>query len=464
MSSLLIKEADLIVTMDRKFTEIKNGDIYIEGPEIKEIGKGLKAKADKVINASGMVVYPGFVNTHHHFYQTLTRNIPKVQDAKLFDWLINLYELWREIDSEAIYYSTLVAISELLLTGCTTTSDHLYLFPQAIKENLIDEEIKAAEKAGMRFIPTRGSMSRGKSDGGLPPDDVIQSEDEIILDSERLIQKYHNPDKFSMLKIALAPCSPFSVTTELMKQTAELSKKYHVRCHTHIAETMDENEFCLQEYGKRPVAYMEEAGWLGENFWFAHCVHLNDDEIRVMAKTKTGVAHCPVSNLRLGSGIAPIGKMLESGVHVSLGVDGSASNDSSNFLFEMKTAMLIHRVRSGVDSMPARKVLSMATKGGAKVLGWDEIGSLEKGKAADLAIFDLNTIGYAGALHDKASAILYAGNSQTTAYTIVNGEVLVEKGKLTKIKTEEVIRKANEISAKMIRKASAKTGIDFYSK
>ncbi len=451
MNTLLIKNADLIVTMDEDLSEIKNGDIYIEGHEIKDIGTNLAYKVDKTINASGMVVYPGFINTHHHFYQTLTRNIPKVQDVKLFDWLVNLYEIWREITPEAIYYSAIVAISELLLTGCTTSSDHLYLFPEKINENLIDYEIKAAKEMGIRFIPTRGSMSRGTSDGGLPPDDLVQKEDKILKNSEQLIQKYHNPDKFSMLKIALAPCSPFSVTSELMKQTAQLAKKYNVRCHTHIAETEDENQYCLKEYGKRPLAYMEEVEWLGENFWYAHCVHLNDNEIKLMAQTKTGVSHCPVSNLRLGSGIAPISKMLENGVPVSLGVDGSASNDSSNYLFEMKTAMLIHRIKSGVDSMPARQVLKMATNGGAEILGWKEIGSLEKCKAADIAIFNLNKIGYAGALHDRATAILFAGDSQIAEYTIVNGEIIVEKGQIKKINTNEIIQKANSIAKEMVK-------------
>lgn len=452
----------MIVTMDSQQNELTNTDIYIEGPEIKDIGKNLDYQSDRTIDASGMVIYPGFVNTHHHFYQTLTRNIPKVQDAKLFDWLKNLYEIWRELTPEAVYESALVAMAEMLLTGCTTSSDHLYLFPDKVNESLIDYEIKAAQDIHMRFIPTRGSMSRGTSDGGLPPDDVVQAEDEILKDSERLIQKYHNTEKFSMLKISLAPCSPFSVTTELLKKTAELAQKYKVRCHTHIAETEDEEEYCLNQYGKRPVPYMEEANWLGENFWYAHCVYLNDEEIKLMADTKTGVAHCPVSNLRLGSGIAPIAKMLKKNVRVGLGVDGSASNDSSNYLFEMKTAMLIHRVKSGVDSMPARKVLKMATKGGAEILGWNEIGSIEKGKAADLAIFNLNTIGYTGALHDKATAVLYAGDSQITEYTIVNGEIVVEKGKITKINSDQLITKANKIAQDMVNRAKQKTNIDFY--
>ncbi|MDD5066476.1 MAG: amidohydrolase family protein, partial [bacterium] len=310
-----------------------------------------------------------------------------------------------------------------------------------------------------RFMPTRGSMSRGKSKGGLPPDGVVQTEDEILKDSERLIQKYHNTEKFSMLRIGLGPCSPFSVTTELLKQTAELGKKYRVKCHTHIAETEDENGFCLKTVGMRPVDYMKSCGWLGKDFWYAHCVHLNDSEIRLMAETGTGVAHCPVSNLRLGSGIAPVARMLENKVRVGLAVDGSASNDSSNYLLEMKIAMLIHRIKSGVDSMPARNVLKMATRGGADILGWDEAGSIEKGKAADLAVFNLNQIGYAGALHCKSSSVLYAGDSQTTEYTIVNGQVVVDKGKIKNVDTEKLFKKHNRISDKLVDQACQKTGV-----
>lgn len=464
MSSILIKNAEVIVTMDPHLDEIKNGDIFIEGREIKDIGKNLNYKSDRIIDARGMVVYPGFINTHHHLYQTLTRNIPLIQDVKLFDWLINLYEIWRELTPEAVYISALVGMSELLLTGCTTTTDHFYVFPKNQPGDLIDYEIKAAREIGIRFIPTRGSMSRGKSKGGLPPDDVVQTEDEIMKDCERLVQKYHNPERFSMLKIAVAPCSPFSVTTELLKETSEMSKKYNIRCHTHIAETLDEEEYCINIYGKRPVEYMEEVGWLGENFWYAHCIYLNDDEIKLLAETKTGVAHCPVSNLRLGSGIAPVAKMLANNVRVGLAVDGSASNDSSNMLAEMRQAMLVHRVKSGVDSMPAYDVLKMATSYGAQILGWNEIGTIEKGKAADIVIFNLNNIAYAGALHSPATAVLFAGDSQVAEYTIVNGEIVVEQGNIVKIDTEEIFYKANEIAKSMIENASKRTGIEYYKR
>ena len=464
MGTILIKNAEVIVTMDDNLTEIKNGDIYIEGNKIQDVGKSLDYRADKVINASGMVVYPGFVNTHHHLYQTLTRNIPTIQDVKLFDWLVNLYEIWRELTPEAVYVSALVGMAELLLTGCTTTTDHFYVFPKNQPKDLIDYEIKAAQEIGIRFIPTRGSMNRGKSKGGLPPDDIVQTEDEIMKDCERLIKKYHNTARYSMLKIGVAPCSPFSVTTELLKQTAEFAKKYNIRCHTHIAETIDEEEYCINTYGKRPVEYMEEVGWLGENFWYAHCIYLNENEIKIMAETKTGVAHCPISNLRLGSGIAPIAKMLENNVRVGIAVDGSASNDSSNMLAEMRQALLIHRIKTGVDSMPAYKVLKMATKQGAQILGWNEIGSIEKGKAADIAIFNLNNIAYAGALHDPASAILFSGNSQIAEYTIVQGEIIVDKGNLIKINTDDVFYKANEIAKNMIKNAEQKTGIKYFER
>lgn len=461
MKTLLIKNADLIVTMDSRNTMVRNADIFIEGPAISAIGRNLRRRAQRTIRAEGMVVYPGFVNTHHHLYQTLTRNIPAVNNAKLFDWLTLLYGIWRELTPGAVYTSALTGMSELLLTGCTTTTDHLYLFPQSQPKDLIDHEIRAARDIGIRFAPTRGSMTRGKSKGGLPPDDVCQTEEEVLKDSERLIRKYHDAKKYSMLKIGLGPCSPFSITTELLKETAALGKKYGVRCHTHIAETKDEDEFCKQTLGMRPVEYMESCGWLGREFWYAHCVHLNSDEIGLLARTKTGVAHCPVSNLRLGSGIAPVAEMLERGVPVGLAVDGSASNDSSNFLFEMKTALLVHRIKSGPGSMSASRVLSMATRGGASVLGFDEIGSLEPGQAADLALFSLDHIGYAGALHDRSSAVLYAGDSQITAYTIVNGSVVAEKGRIVKIDMKKLVKKQNSTASDMLARAAERTGIRY---
>ncbi|MBN1898664.1 MAG: 8-oxoguanine deaminase [Spirochaetes bacterium] len=460
MSSILIKNADMIVTMDKGKRQIKNGDIYIEGCEIKDIGRNLKKKAIRTIKASGMVVYPGFVNTHHHFYQTLTRCIPALEDAKLFDWLTGLYEIWRHLTPEAVYISALVALSELVLTGCTATTDQFYLFPKDQPKDLIDHEIQAAREIGIRFIPTRGGMSCGRSSGGLPPDDVIQSEDKILQDYERLIKKYHDSSKFSMLKIGLGPCSPFSVTKELLEQTARFGKEYRVKCHTHIAETLDEEKYCLKNFGKRPVEYMAELDWLGENFWYAHCIHLKDEEIRLLGKTGTGVAHCPVSNLRLGSGIAPVAKMIDNNVPVGLAVDGSASNDSSSILREMKQALLVHRIKSGVDSMPAERVFEMACCHGSRILGFEQSGSIEKGKAADLAIFQIDGIGYAGCF-DPASSLLFAGESDIACYTIINGKIVVENKSIVGLDTEELYHKANRIARKMLQSASKDTGIDY---
>lgn len=451
--SILIKNASWIFTADDKKTELKNYDIYIEGPEIKKIGKNLKVKAKKTINAKNCLVLPGFVNTHHHLYQTLTRNIPQVQDAKLFDWLVFLYEVWRNLDEEWVNVSTLVGTGELLLTGCTTTSDHLYLFPKKSSKYLIDAEIEAAKEIGIRFTATRGSMSRGRSKGGLPPDDVVQSEDEIMKDSERLVHKYHNSEKFSMTHIALAPCSPFSVTTELLKLSAEMAKKWGVRLHTHLAETIDEEEYCKKVYKMRPLEYMESVGWLENgNSWFAHCVYINEEEAKKMGKTQTAVAHCPSSNLRLGSGIAPIRMFLKHNVPVSIGVDGSASNDMSNMLMETRMAMLVSRVKDSVNSMPARDALYLATRGGAKALGRDDIGSIEVGKAADIIIYDLNKIDYAGSIYDPVASILFCGTNQRTKYTIVNGKIVVKEGKLVNIDEIKLKEKADKIVKKLISK------------
>lgn len=451
MKSLLIKNALLLATMDDARTKISGGSIYIEGNIIRAIGKTVRKKATRTLDASGCVVLPGFVNLHHHLYQTLNRNLPAVQNAKLFDWLIYLYEIWRKIDPDWVYVSTQVGLGELLLTGCTTSTDHFYVFPKNQPKDLLDFEIEAAKKIGIRFHPCRGSMSRGKSKGGLPPDDVVQKEDEILADCERVISKFHDASSLSMLRIALAPCSPFSVTDELLKQTVELARKKGVHCHTHLAETLDEEEFCIQTHGVRPLKYMEQVGWLGKDVWYAHAVYLNSDELRKMAKTQTGVAHCPSSNLRLGSGIAPIREMLSAGVPVGLGVDGSASNDSCDMLGELRQAMLVHRIKSGVGAMPAEDVFWMATRGGAKILGREkEIGSLETGKAADLAIFDLNRLAYAGAMEDPLAALLFCGDSHIAKWVIVNGKIVVEHGALTTVNEDKLTQKANLLARKIL--------------
>ena len=454
MKKILIKNALVLATMDGGGREIQGGEGYIEGPEIKRVGKNLKVKADTVIDAKGCVVLPGFVNTHHHLYQTLTRNLPKVQDAKLFDWLIYLYDIWKHINPEAVYASTQAGLGELLLTGCTTSSDHLYVFPKKDSAFFIDTQIEAARELGIRFHAVRGSMSRGRSKGGLPPDSVVQTEDFIMKDCERLVNKFHDARAFAMTQVALAPCSPFSVTTELLKLTAVMAKKWGVRMHTHLAETIDEEAFCKKLFKMRPLEYMESVGWVSEgNAWFAHCVYINEAEAKKMGKTKTGVAHCPCSNLRLGSGIAPIRMFLKHKVPVGLAVDGSASNDSSDMLGEVRQAMLVQRVKAGVEAMPARDAFKLATLGGASVLGRNDIGSIEPGKAADIAIFDVSGLDFVGSKSDPLASLLFCGASHRTKYTIVNGKVVVKNGRLVNVDEFKLAERANKAAASLYRKA-----------
>jgi cytosine/adenosine deaminase-related metal-dependent hydrolase len=357
------------------------------------------------------------------------------------------------VTPEGVYVSSQVGLGELLLTGCTTSSDHFYLFPGGRSADLIDREIEGARDLGMRFHACRGSMSRGKSKGGLPPDDVVQTEDEILKDCERLVGRYHDPKAFAMTRVALAPCSPFSVTTELLKLSAEMAKKWGVRLHTHLAETIDEEEYCLHLHKMRPLAYMESVGWLeGGRSWFAHCVHMNEAESKLMGRTATGVAHCPSSNLRLGSGIAPLRMYLSHKVPVGLGVDGSASNDCSAMLAEVRQAMLVARVKSGVASMPARDALWVATRGGAEVLGRDDIGELSPGKAADLSIFDVSGIDFAGSLSDPVAAVVFCGASHKARHVLVNGRQVVKDGRLVNVDEAALARKANKLSMDMLNK------------
>ena len=455
--TVLIKNALVLATMDEKGREIKGCDVFIEGPEIRKVGKNLKVKADTVIDAKGCVVLPGFVNTHHHLYQVLTRNLPKAQDSKLFDWLTYLYDIWKFVDPEAVYASAQAGLGELLLTGCTTSSDHLYLFPQKNSAQFIDTQIEAAREVGMRFTATRGSMSRGRSNGGLPPDSVVQTEDFIMKDCERLVHKFHDTGKFAMTNVALAPCSPFSVTTELLKITAEMARKWGVRMHTHLAETIDEEAFCKQLFKMRPLEYMESVGWVSEgNAWFAHCVYINEAEAKRMGKTGTGVAHCPCSNLRLGSGIAPIRMFMKHNVPVGIAVDGSASNDASDMLGEIRQAMLVQRVKAGVEAMPARDAFRLATRGGASVLGRSDIGSIEPGKAADIAVFDVSGLDFAGSQSDPLASLLFCGASHRTKYTLVNGEVVVKNGRLAKVDEVKLAARANKAAAGLYRRAGIK--------
>jgi len=462
MSRLLIKNIHTLVTMAASEDPLHDVDLLAVDGKIEAIGPGIEAgPGDEVLDGRWRVVYPGFINTHHHLYQTLTRNLPKVQDAKLFDWLIGLYEVWRELGPEAVELSTRVGLGELLLSGCTTTTDHFYVFPRSAPEEFIDIEIDTAAGMGMRFHPTRGSMSRGRSDGGLPPDDVVQAPGAILKDCERVVAKYHDPEPFAMCRIALAPCSPFSVTTELMKETAVFARERKLRLHTHLCETKDEEAFCLEKLGKRPLDYMEEVGWTGNDVWYAHGIYFNDGELQRLADTKTGVAHCPGSNLRLGSGICRVPKMMELGVPVGLAVDGSASNDSSSMTREMQLALLVHRVGTAVDAMPPRRVLELATRGGAAVLGHPELGVLAPGKAADLAAFRLDRIDYAGAMHDPASALLFCGAGPRADLTVVAGKVLVRGGKLEGVDEEKLFHDANKVSDRMVQAAEKTTGAKY---
>jgi cytosine/adenosine deaminase-related metal-dependent hydrolase len=459
MSTLKIKNIATLVTMDDQRRELHHTNLYIKDGFIHTIGAlgDMPAKADQEIDLSGHIVFPGFVNTHHHFYQTLTRAVPKAQDVNLFNWLVTLYPIWARMTPEHIYLSTQTALAELALSGCTTASDHLYLFPNGSR---LDDEIHAAAEVGLRLHASRGSMSLGESDGGLPPDSVVDSEEAILADSQRLIETYHDPSPGSMVQIVLAPCSPFSVTDELMRQSAALAREYGVHLHTHLAETKDEEDFCIEKFGHRPVAYMQAVNWIGSDVWFAHSVHVDEDEIQLYADTGCGVAHCPSSNMRLASGIAPILHMLTKGVKVGLGVDGSASNDGSHLLGEARQAMLLARLhaglggasRSGEDAPPlmsARQALEIATRGGAAVLGRDDIGSLAVGKCADLFAIKLNRLDYAGALHDPVAAALFCA-PQTVDVNIVGGNLIVKDGKLVTIDVPNLVIRHNQAAAQLL--------------
>ena len=449
--AILLKNIYALMTDPAKPT-LYNQDLLIEGKRITKIGKDLQApERARVIDASRLAVVPGFVNTHHHFYQTLTRNLPAVQDAKLFDWLVYLYEVWKYIDEEAVYWSSLLAMTELLKTGCTCTTDHHYVFPKHCEgKDLTGAQFEAADRLGMRFSPTRGSMSLSKKDGGLPPDTVVQTEEKILEDSERVIKKYHDPDPMGMHKVVLAPCSPFSVTKRCMLESARLARKYNVRIHTHLCETMDEEEQCKAMYGLRPLELMQECEMIGEDVFYAHGIWFNDDELKTLARTKTHIAHCPSSNMRLGSGICRTREMLDLGINIGIAVDGSASNDSSDMLGEMRNALLLGRVKYGSQALTARDVFKMGSENGAKMLNFQNVGRLEEGWAADLACFDISGIAYAGSHSDPIAALLFCGCDHTAEYTIVNGQVVVDKRHVVGVDETGLAIKANEISDRLL--------------
>jgi cytosine/adenosine deaminase-related metal-dependent hydrolase len=460
MATLLVKNAALLVTMDQSRREITGGGIFARDGFIEQVGPTaeLPETADEVLDLKGCLVMPGLVNTHHHFYQTLTRVVPKAQNANLFNWLKTLYPIWARMTPDDIYVSTQTALAELALSGCTTASDHLYLFPNGSK---LDDEIHAGLEFGLRLHASRGSMSLGESKGGLPPDSVVDTEEHILTDSVRLIEQYHDPRPGAMTRIVLAPCSPFSVSGELMKQSAVLAREYGVNLHTHLAETEDEQEFCLQKFGHRPVAYMQSVNWVGRDVWFAHAVHVNTEEIKVFASEGCGVAHCPSSNMRLASGIAPLWEYLQAGVKVGLGVDGSASNDGSHMLEEARQAMLLARLGAGLKGaslsseiarplLTARQALETATLGGASVLGRTDIGSLDKGKCADFIAINLHRLGYAGALHDPVAALVFC-SPQMVDYNVVHGRVIVREGNLTTIDLPKHIEIHNAAARRLLQ-------------
>jgi len=428
MNTLLLRHAERIVTMDDARREIADGAVLIEDNVITAVGPSdeLPDSADEVIDCPGMVLLPGLVNTHHHLYQSLTRAVPAAQDANLFGWLTALYPIWAGLRAEDIYVSARLGLAELLLSGCTTAADHLYLFPN---DSTIDDEIRAAQELGVRFHASRGSMSLGQSKGGLPPDRIVEDESAILRDTRRAIETYHDAAPYAMTRIVVAPCSPFSVTPELMRESRDLARSYDVTCHTHLAETLDEERFCVERFGRRPVEYAEELGWMGGDVWFAHSVHVSQAEVKRLATSGTGAAHCPSSNMRLASGIAPIVAMLRAGVRVGLGVDGSASNDGGHLLAEARMAMLLQRVGGDPAALSARQALELATRGGARVLGRDDIGSLAAGKAADIVGWRLDRLAYAGALHDPVAALVFC-QPQDVDLAIVNGRQRVRNGEI----------------------------------
>jgi 8-oxoguanine deaminase len=467
MSTLLAKNAEVLVTMDEDRREIPGGGIFVRDGFVEQVGatSELPTEADRVLEMSGQVVMPGFVNTHHHLDQTLTRALPVAQDINLFPWLRAHYRIWARKTPEATRTSTLIGLAELALSGCTTVFDHSYVWQSGSR---VDDQIAAAREFGSRFHVSRGSMSLGESKGGLPPDEICEDEDEILSDSKRLIEAFHDTSPGSMLQLVLAPCSPFSVTSELLRASAELARQYErVGLHTHLCETLDEERFTLENFGLLPVEYMETVGWMGGDVWYAHAIHVSPDQIRKFAQTGTGAAHCPCSNMRLASGIAPVKAYRDAGAKVGIGVDGSASNDGSHMLMEVRQAMLLARLRIGLrppegpmtilstsdplrrdEWVTARDVLEIGTRGGAEVLGRDDIGHLAPGMCADFFSVDLNTIDFAGGLHDPVASLVFCA-PQKAKYTVINGEVIVDDGRITTVDMQPVIDEHNRHAAEM---------------
>ena len=453
--TLLLKNADILCTMqeggdskDNCDVEIKGGGLFARNGIIEAVGESssLPQIADTIIDMKGHVVIPGMVNTHHHLFQNLTRAVPAAQNSELFGWLKTLYPIWSNIGPEHVYWSTALGLAELALSGCTTSSDHLYIYPNGAK---LDDSLSAASDIGVRFHGTRGSMSIGESQGGLPPDSLTEKESFILSESQRLIETYNDSSRYAMQRVALAPCSPFSVSIDLMRESAAMARSYGVGLHTHLAENAEDIEYGLQQFGMRPGEYVEAVGWTGDDVWHAHCVQLNSEEINLFAKTGTGIAHCPCSNMRLASGIAPVRQMLDTGVKVGLGVDGSASNDSGNMLNEARQTMLLQRVNSKASTMTAREALRVATKGGASVLNRDDIGMLVPGYAADITAFKRDNVDFSGSDWDPVASLVFCGPSKAN-YTIINGKIVVSEGQLTSIPMEKLVHEHSKLSRDLI--------------
>ncbi len=466
MTTLLAKNAAVVVTMDGERRELRDAGLFARDGFVEQVGPTaeLPATADIVLDLSGQILLPGLINCHHHLDQILTRNLPAGQNTNLFPWLRAHYRVWASRTPEDTRTAAIVGCAELLLSGCTTVFDHAYLFQNGCA---VDDQIAAAAELGVRFVASRGSMSLGESQGGLPPDDCVEAEDAILADSLRVIQRYHDPKPGSMLQIVLAPCSPFSVTPELMRESARLAREYGVRLHTHLCETLDEERYTLEHHQLRPVAYMETLDWVGDDVWYAHAIHVNAAEIGLFAEKGAGVCHCPSSNMRLASGIAPVKQYLDAGVETGLGVDGSASNDGSNLLVEVREGMLLARLKLGLrppegpesqlstsdprrakEWMTAREALEIATRGGGAVLGRSDIGSLEPGKCADFFTLDLNSLGYAGGLSDPVAAVVFCA-PQRARHTVVGGRLIVNDGEITTLDIAPVIAEHNRNAARL---------------
>ena len=443
MSTLLIKNARYVVSCDDSDTLYERVNLFIRDGVIVSIGPDYH-QADTVLDASSMAVYPGLINTHHHLYQLFSRNLPEVQKMELFPWLVTLYEVWKGLDEEVVAWSSLTGFGELLKTGCTTCFDPHYVFPHGAGD-LIAAQFRSASQAGIRFVASRGSMDLSKKDGGLPPDSVVQTIDEILADSERLVRVWHDPSPYSMRQMVLAPCSPFSVSGDLMRESAKLARSLGVRLHTHVAETRDEEQFTLEKFSMRPLAYMESLGWVGPDVWYAHGIHFNDAELRLLADTGTGVAHCPISNMKLASGVCRVPEMLKLGVPVGLAVDGAASNDGSDLLEELRVCYLLHRLHASAAAPTGYEVLKLATRGSARLLGREDIGCLAPGKAADCFLIDLSRLSLVGAQFDPMSVRGTVGFKGNVDYTIVNGVPVVQNGELTTFDEAEAVRSANRV-------------------